>query len=185
MDTTGKALVDHWGWAAEKGVMNKNTAGGLRAACAQVLSVDEDWEARDIKTLDIEQALVRFQHLKAKKFKPKVLDTYKRRFRQAVGSYLAYLEDPGGWKPRTVERAAGVDKANGDGGGRNGEPAPRPGRHEAPQTGIVEYPCPLREGQMIRLFLPKDLRVAEVKRLTAFMTTLVVDAEGLAINVHN
>src|SRR5689334_21415891 len=30
MDTTAKAFIEHWSWAAEKGVMNKNTAGGLR-----------------------------------------------------------------------------------------------------------------------------------------------------------
>ncbi len=185
MDSTGKALVDHWNWAAEKGVMNKNTAGGIRAAAAQVLSVLENWQDVDVKTLDVEGMLVRFQNLKKKDFKPAVLEAYKRRFRQAVGSYLAYLEDPGGWKPRTVERAAGADKANGDGGGRSGEPAPRPSRHEAPQAGIVEYPFPLREGQMVRLYLPRDLKLAEVKRLTAFMATLVVDPEGLAINVHD
>src|SRR5262245_37273094 len=99
MDTTGKALIDHWNWAAEKGVMNKNTAGGLRAACAQVLSVLDDWENVDLKNMDVEETLLRFQNLKAREFKPNVLDTYKRRFRQAISSYLSYLEDPGGWKP--------------------------------------------------------------------------------------
>ena len=28
METKGKALIDHWSWAAEKGVMNRNTAPG-------------------------------------------------------------------------------------------------------------------------------------------------------------
>jgi hypothetical protein len=183
MDTTGKALVDHWGWAAEKGVMNKNTAGGTRAAVVQVLSVLENWETVDVKTLDVEDTLVRFQNLKKKDFKPAVLETYKRRFRQAVNSYLAYLEDPGGWKPRTLDRPV-ADRDDVD-GARAPAGASRVNRHEAPQTGIVEYPFPLRDGQMIRLYLPRDLRVAEVKRLTAFMSTLTVDAEGLAIDVHN
>jgi predicted XRE-type DNA-binding protein len=35
--TVQRALIEHWPWAAEKGVMNKNTAAGLRAACVQVL----------------------------------------------------------------------------------------------------------------------------------------------------
>src|SRR2546428_12277575 len=105
-ETTGKALVDHWSWAADKGLMNKNTAGGLRAACSQVLSVfGDDAETVDVKTLDIEDALSRFLNLKKKEFKPTVLETYKRRFRQAVASYLSYLDHPSGWKPRTVERA--------------------------------------------------------------------------------
>jgi hypothetical protein len=35
-ETSGKAFLEHWSWAAEKGLMNKNTAGGLRSACGQV-----------------------------------------------------------------------------------------------------------------------------------------------------
>ena len=172
METTGKALVEHWNWAAEKGVMNKNTAGALRASCTQVLSVLEDWESVDIRELDVEGTLVRFQNLKKKDFKPTVLDTYKSRFRRAIASYLAYLEDPAGWKPRTLDRPAGPDKGNS--GDRTVEAA-RATRHEMPQAGLVEYPFPLRDGQIARLVLPRDLKIAEVKRLSAFMSTLAID----------
>src|SRR5712692_386131 len=41
-DTTGKALLEHWSWAAEKGLMNKNTAHGLRSACRERRPVDVD-----------------------------------------------------------------------------------------------------------------------------------------------
>jgi hypothetical protein len=174
METTGKAFVDHWNWAADKGVMNKNTAGALRASCRQVLSVLDNWEAVDVKSLDIEGTLTRFQNLKKKEFKPAVLETYKRRFRQAIASYLSYLDDPGGWKPRSVDRAATAEKANG-----NERPVDsgRAIRHEMPQAGLVEYPFPIRDGQIARLVLPRDLKTSEVKRLSAFMSTLAVDFE--------
>jgi hypothetical protein len=42
----------------------------------------------------------------------------------------------------------------------------------------VEYPFPLREGQTARLILPRDLKAAEVKRLSAFMSTLVADYDS-------
>lgn len=42
MDTTGKALLEHWGWAIKKGLMNRNTGNALRSACAKVLPVMED-----------------------------------------------------------------------------------------------------------------------------------------------
>src|SRR5436309_13241000 len=103
-ETNAKALIEHWNWAVEKGLMNRNTAAGLRGACTQVVGVLDDPEGVDVKTLDIEGTLARFQHLKKKDFKPAVLETYKRRFRQAVASYLAYLDDPGGWKPRSLDR---------------------------------------------------------------------------------
>lgn len=177
METTARAFLDHWSWAAEKGVMNRNTAAGLRAACTQVLSVLENWESVDIKALDIEDTLSRFQNLKKKDFKPAVLETYKRRFRQAIGSYLSYLDDPGGWRPKTAERAGGGEP-------RTGTEPPAEGRRLAPQrataqAGMVDYPfpLPLREGQDVRLSLPRDLKVSEVKRLTAFLMSLAIDAE--------
>jgi hypothetical protein len=177
METTGKAFVEHWNWAAEKGVMNKNTAAGLRAACTQVLGALGDWESVDIKRLDVEDTLVRFQNLKKKGFKPSVLETYKRRFRQAVTSYLSYLDDPGGWKPRTADRPTAGEKNNG--ATRQPETA-RLTKHEMPQAGLVEYPFPLREGHIARLILPRDLKTSEVKRLTAFMSTLAVDFDPTA-----
>jgi len=178
METTGKALVDHWSWAAEKGLMNRNTAGGMRSACAGVLSVLGDLDAIDVKTLDVEQALVQFQNLKAKGFKPKVLETYKRRFRQGVASYLSYVEDPGGWKPRTLERPAPQERNGNHEGESKPETPSRPTRQELPQLGFVEYPYPVREGQIARLILPRDLKMTEVKRLSAFMATLAADFQA-------
>ena len=187
-ETNGKALVDHWIWAAEKGLMNKNTAGGLRAACSQVLGVLDDPDGVDIKTLDVEGALTRFQNLKMKKFKPAVLGTYKQRFRKAVASYLAYLNDPGGWKPRSLDRPSndGAEKTNGGGAGAERRAGAervdltRPTKFEMPQANMMDYPFPIREGQIAHLILPRDLKVAEVKRLTAFMATLAVDVEPTA-----
>lgn len=176
METSGKALLHHWRWAAEKGLMNRNTAAGLRAACAQVLSVLDEKESADVTALDVEEVLKRFQNLKAKEFKPKVLETYKHRFRYAVASFHTYLQDPGAWKPGITARAASRGK-NG-GGERNGGRAPVEAPVQPlPATGLVEYPFPLREGQTARLILPRDLKATEVKRLNAFMSTLAVDFE--------
>jgi hypothetical protein len=100
-----KSLVDHWTWAADKGVMNRNTAAGLRSACTRVLTVvGDDWEKTDVTTLDVENLLIRFQNLRKKDFRPQVLEVYKQRFRKAVASYLEYLQNPGGWKPGTQEK---------------------------------------------------------------------------------
>jgi hypothetical protein len=173
METTGKDFVEHWSWAAEKGLMNKNTASGLRAAVSQVIKSLDNWQTVDVKNLDVEQTLTKFQNLSGKKFKPQVLATYKRRFRLAISSYLSYLEDPGNWKPRTVERQP--RGANNGGKEPNATTeVPVTGR-TLPSVGLVDYPFPLREGQNVRLVLPRDLKAAEVKRLAAFMATLTVD----------
>jgi hypothetical protein len=175
MEATGKALVEHWNWAATKGLMKRNTASGMRTACSQVLGILDDWETADLKSLDIETTLTKFQNLKATNFKPQVLETYKRRFRQAIQSYLSYLKDPGSWKPSSVERQPRT--ADDGRKGTNTTERPDAAGYELPSSGIVEYPFPLREGQNVRLMLPRDLRKAEVKRLAVFMSALAVDSE--------
>jgi hypothetical protein len=182
MDATGKAMVDHWTWAATKGLLNRNTAGGLRAASSQVLGALDNWESLDVTQLNVDDALIRFTNLRSKKFKPRSLETYKHRFRIAHESFLSYLKDPGGWKHVVPSRPTRAPR-NGDGESRAA--APRVSDVEIsvqplPATGLVEYPFPLHEGQTARLILPRDLKAADVRRLTAFLATLALDYEGSA-----
>ena len=83
MDTSGRAFVDFWTRRAERGDLNANTAGGLRAAVKAVLEVDEGWEMLDIKALDVERMLVRFRNKAANELKSDSLRAYERRFRHA------------------------------------------------------------------------------------------------------
>jgi hypothetical protein len=47
METSGKSLMDHWSWAAEKRMMNRNAAAGLFAACGQALGDLGELETTD------------------------------------------------------------------------------------------------------------------------------------------
>lgn len=172
METSGKSFMDHWSWAAEKGVMNRNTAAGLRAACGQVLGVLEDWEDADIAKLDVEELLTRFQNLRKQNFKPQVLETYKRRFRKAVSSYLEYLDNPGAWRPTNQERSVNPDR--GRRAAASGMSTPVAGAVASTRLGEVEYPFPLRPGVMARFVLPADLTIEEVVRIQNFVAMLVV-----------
>jgi len=178
IDTSGKSLVEHWKWAADKGLMNSNTANALRAACAQVLSVVEGWQTLDVRTVDVEDICRRFQNKRSKEFKPESLDAYKRRFGQAVKMFLDYASDPSSWKAPSQERTSRKEKKNST--PSNGDVASTPierGTLSTIASGLVEYPFPLREGRLAYLKLPVDLKVAEVKRLTAYLNTLAVDTE--------
>lgn len=175
MEASGKAFVEHWSWAAQKGLMNKNTAAGVRAACGQVLGVLDNWREVDVRTLDVDDTVKRFKNVRRKEFKPRSLEVYGRRFRQALTSYRSYLDDPGGWKPATQQRPSRAEKNGGN--ERQMETATSGGRPELGKGALVDYPFPLRDGLTVRLLLPRDLKMAEVKRLNAFMTTLAVDFE--------
>jgi hypothetical protein len=180
MEKNARSLVDHWNRASEKGLMNGNTAASLRSASTQVLQVIGDgWETTDISTLDVDDLLIRFQNLKKKDYTPQVLQLYKKRFRKALASYLNYLENPGTWKPGTNERIGTSQRS--ERASRRQPTTPQAVASEARHLAgpnEVEYPFPLRTGVMARLVLPRDLTQEDVSRLSAFMSMLVVSAEG-------
>ncbi len=159
--------------------MNRNSALGLRAACAKVISVIDDWENVDVTGLDVEDTIRRFQNVHARDFNPSSLDVYSKRFRNAIESFLAYAKDPGSWKPSTRN-----PRKRGSNGQAREKPPARPedetemprAMHGAPSgRGLIEYPFPVRETLVARLILPRDLTSAEAKRIHGFMLALAVD----------
>jgi len=178
MDTTGRALVDHWKWAADKGLMNRNTAASLGAACSQVLGALDDWEQLDVRSLDIEDVAQRFQNRRSKDFKPASLEAYKRRFQQAVDLFLKYVEAPSSWKPGIRKRRSNAPRrvSRPDQVEHNEHAEPdAPQGMVVPRDGLLNYPFPLGEGRIAHLKLPGDLKLADVRRLSAFLQTLAVD----------
>jgi len=175
METSGRNLVDHWAWAAEKGLMNPNTANALRAACSTVLGVLEDWESLDVRELDLDAALNRFENLRKQHLNPQTLETYKGRFKRAVDSFLSYHEAPSSWRPLSQERS---EKSEQNWGTKRPSEDDQQGSfsEQGQSVKLVAYPYPLRSDMIVRLILPRDLNVAEVKRLTKFLESLAVDA---------
>lgn len=182
MDTSGKTFIEHWDWAAEKGLMNKNTANALRASSYQILEIIDDWETVDIREIDVEAIFRRFQNLKGKEYKPQTLNAYKRRFRQAVSYFLEYVNDPSNWKGPTSKSQSNQRTKN-DGrqkASKSRDFSTSPSVNSMPQSfgdELVSYPYPLRENLVVYLHLPSDLKNIEVRKLMAFMTTLTVDFE--------
>ena len=180
MNTTGKQLVDHWTWAAEKGVMNKNSAGALRAACSQVLSVLDNWQELDVASIDVDDVIRRFENLRARDFNPESLHAYGKRFRRGVESFLEYTKNPSAWKSSSRSVRPSMNA-----GEEPSEKKPTKSHREVatletalesvPTHGLIEYPFPLRENIVVRLKLPRDFSAAEAKRLYGFMLALAVD----------
>ncbi len=185
VDTSGKALVEFWKWAVDKGEMNQNTGGAIQAACSQVLkSAEDNWEVVDARALNIEDICRRFQNKRSKDLKPASLTTYVNRFQQGVAMFLEHARDPSSWKPARRNRSARQERKNepvDDIGIVGGSSMKLPSLVAAPPSSsspLVEYPFPLREGRLAYLKLPVDLKAAEVKRLAAHLNTLAVDGDG-------
>lgn len=173
-DGSGKSLVEHWNWASSKGLMNRNTAGALRAACAQVLSVEESWESLDVRTIDAEDLFSRFANLRKQDFTPTSLQTYRSRFKKALNMYLAYLDDPANWRPEARRPQQRTTKRGESSGSRE-----KSQQAAEADSGLVTYPFPVRQGVMGELRLPADLRRTEARRIAAFVETLA--SEDLAL----
>ena len=181
MNDTGKEFLEFWDWAISKGLMKKNTAKALATASRQVLSIDEDWETKKITGLDVDDIINRFINLRSMDVKPENLNTYGRRFRQAVELFLQYRQDPSNWKPRVRTssnrklRVTKPDRAKGLQVSHNTDEIAVSDVRASESLSLVDYPFPLRDNCILRLKLPSDLKIADVERLAAFMRTLALD----------
>jgi hypothetical protein len=178
LEPTGKGLIEFLEHAAKRGMVNGNTAGGLRAASREVLTAVEPqgWEGVDLRTIDAEDFAARFERLRATKFKPDSLLVYKSRFRNAVQMYLEYIKSPSAWKYKPERPAAARKKAGGAPGKGDESDTSSQGFETRTRSGSIEYPFPLRQGLVVRLHLPADLTRPEAKRLAAFIDALAVDS---------
>ncbi len=181
MEKNGKALIDHWELAAEKGLMNKTSARLLKTACEQVLSVQENWENLDMESLDAEEAFRRFQNLKGRNLAPQSLKDYRRRFTQGVTSFLDYIRDPANWKGPTADRPRNSEsnvESRANGAPRVGAQTVRrrmPPMQRDDNGALMDYPFPIRSGVTAHLQLPVDLTTAESQRLANFIASLAID----------
>ncbi len=181
-DGTGRDFVDHWNWAAEKGLLNRNTANALRAAVQRVLSVEgQDWESINVRSIDIDSLLDRFENLAKKEFAPGSLAAYRSRFLRALSLYLSYLDDPRNYRPQLRERSKTGERAT---SARSRVPRTRAQGASTLDTEaigtstssrMIRYPFPVRQGIVAEILLPVDLQKDEATRLCTFINSLALE----------
>jgi len=181
-DGTGGDFVAHWDWAAERGLLNRNTANALKAASRAVMGVEgPDWESINVRSMNVDSLLDRFENLRKKDFTPDSLASYRSRFKRAYQLYLSFLADPRNYRPQSRDRerqpAAGVAPTRRDRTRTDGPPRAEAAVEATSAARLIKYPFPIREGVIAELFLPVDLRKEEARRLAAFLDSLSITAE--------
>ena len=183
-DGTGGGLFEFLDWAESKHELPRSQVANWKGAAKNVLSIEDDYEALDLKTLDLDDFLRRFEIASRTKYKSDSLSAYKGRFRKAVESYRLWLSQNPDWKgtPAPVRATAngsstssGSAKATVVGRGRSAAPTQPP-----PTPGTIDHTFPLRPGVYARLSLPEDMNSRDAKRLAAFISSLAFE-EQLAI----
>jgi hypothetical protein len=170
---TVDGLLAFCDYLIDKGYASSGAAGPWKSAAKQVFEAveGENYGAADVRAIDLDDYLDRFETMERGNYKAESLASYGSRVRRAHEAYLAFLTDG-----RTPQLRRGPQRQDGD------RPRPRvkpqttpPGPTGSAVADLVEYPFPLRSGQLAYVRLPKKLEKADAERIAAFVRTLVFE----------
>jgi len=160
MRGTGQGLLEFCERLAARGDIDPATARAYRSTAKKILETEStDLNDVNLRELDVDDLFVRFTKLNKPAYSEGSLKTYRSRFNQAVGMYLAWLDDDRGWK--TGGRPAPKTAANGSAGSVSSSGVP-----------LLTYDVPLRHDLIIRMTLPIDLTESDADRLCTFVRSL-------------
>lgn len=174
------ALNRFFDFAANKGLLKRNTAQSRKLAANKILAVLEESEKADLREVDIDKAFERFQNLQGTDYKPDSLQVYLSRLRTAVSDFTSYVDNPAGFKPSSAQRASSSKgrRESGEKTGANKSGAGEEGKtekHDFHDSHHIIVPVPLREGITVKISnLPSDLTAAEAGRLAAIIKAYAV-----------
>lgn len=187
MSGTGAALVAFLDTTWKRGLVSRPNANAIKVGVREVLqhAEGEDWESKNVSGLDVEDVLRRFETLRAAKYTPGSLKTYRYRFRNAMTMYQGFLQDPGGWRPANRPRATATptrsranDRPQPTATTSSPSSSPVPGDDASERPGMMTYPHPLwRDGTVVfaRLILPNDLTAREAEKICGHIKMLARD----------
>ncbi len=166
-------LSEFWDYVIGKGLMNNETATSRKIAAQKVLECLDESERQDLRSLNREEAFLRFQNIAGKKYSPKSLTVYRSRFYASLDDFLSYVTNPSGFKPNLSK---GNGKQKGEGSKIKkvrtmavAKEAISVLPHSVETAAIADnltLPIPLRPGIVVKIFgLPSDLTEDEAKKI--------------------
>jgi len=180
------ALNKFLDYAANKGLLKRNTAQSRKLAANKVLDVLDDNEKADLRNVDMDHAFNLFQNKQGTDYTPDSLRVYQSRVRTALSDFVNYVDNPANFRPSSVQRSNSKIKRESNGNDKvkqerqklekRSEISQQKNDHAAPE---ITVPVPLREGVMVKISnLPSDLTPAEADRLAAITKAYAVIKES-------
>lgn len=174
-DRTVEGLLAYCDWLVDKGYATVAQVDPWRTAARKVFETveGENYIALDISGVDLADYLGRFQTLAGSQYKSESIVTYGRRLRNAIDAHEHYLSTG---HPPTFRRGGSSPKTDSSTKPKAAKVA-RTAKAPTQTSGIagagfIDFPFPLRGGQMATLRLPTRLDKGDVDRLCAFLRTL-------------
>lgn len=173
--------MEFFDYLVAKGYATPAAVTPLKSASRQILStVDgDDFGGLDMRGLEVEAHLDRFENMVVGQYKHESLVQYRNRFKRGLSAYLNYLNDKqipsfgGSSRKRTGDRPGPKPSA-----GHMTPTQPAPISTSTAER-LIDYPFPLRSGQIAILRLPVGLEKTDAERMGAFIRTLVLDQREL------
>ena len=177
-DYSKGALLKFLDTVVAKGLMNANTAGGLKAACSKIL--DDLADGDDVRSVDVNTAVVRYNNRNPGALSPNSLAEYQRRVTRAIADFISWSDNPTGFKAKGKGPSArnGKKKEPRDDHAITVPHAEAPAHSSSahtPAAAGLPLSYPLRPDFLAQVVIPRDLTAEEARRLGAFLLTLAVD----------
>jgi hypothetical protein len=189
----GAGLIAFLQRIGDHGEINPATARALRAAANTVLAVEADPMGVNIREVDVENLLDRFENLNRGRMRDNSLTTYRSRFRRSVAMYILWLDKAPDWRsagrPQPARPTGAGAGAAGGSRSRSTRRGSQPEQQSAdtftmepgtttdsvPARRLVAYDVPIQPDFLVRITLPADLTPAEAKRIGRFVENLAFD----------
>ena len=175
---TVDGLLAFCDYLIEKGYARSGAVTPWKSAAKQVFEAVEGLEygATDVRGLNLDEYLQRWENMERGNYKAESLQSYGSRLRRAHEAYLAYLEN--GKTPQLGRRAPRSREAEERRAAETRAPTDSRGGGAPPVADLVDYPFPLKSGQLAYVRLPRKLARTDAERLAAFVRTLVFEPQG-------
>ena len=173
-DFSKNALMKFLDTVVAKGLMNANTAGGLKAACSRIL--DDLAESDDVRGVDVNTAVVRYNNRNPGALSPNSLAEYQRRVSRAISDLVAWVENTASFKPRARGSSGKNGRKTENASVQRTTDTPSHTVHApAPTSTGLPLSYPLRPDFLAQVVIPRDLTAEEARRLGAFLMALAAD----------
>ena len=179
---SGKELIAFLDYMLDKGLGKPETIKSRRISCGRVFDTIGEQDLQDLREVDVDHIMVRFQNLEGPKFSPGSLNSYKSRVRSSISDFLRFREGPTAFKAvgQRKSRTPSAQTSNVQSSlSVHAEPERQTSAKPVNLASYgLEFPISIRADCIVRLAgLPFDLTKSEAQRIANVVLAMAVISE--------
>jgi hypothetical protein len=182
---TAAGAVQYLDFLSNRGHLTTGSVKALKTGFTKVIKTlgGNEWESIDVRSIDIDEYMIRFANMTHGQYNAASLTDYKSRVKKVLSWYAHFLSTPG-WVPDVKSRMRN-SKASKDSATvtqtlplTSEAPLSTTSNLVIPSTTLsklVAFPFPLSDGTLANLYLPPSINASDAKRMARFIETLVIE----------